>query len=66
MGYISREEAEEYPSLYMKKFAPATTTVEQLDHQNLWRRRAIMRKSMTEDEQEQGKRKWMLGSWRDR
>jgi len=39
--------------LYMTKYAPATLTVEQLDHQAIWKRRAMMGKAMTEEEAEQ-------------
>ena len=39
--------------LYMTKYAPATMTVEQLDHQAIWKRKALMGKAMTEEEIEQ-------------
>jgi hypothetical protein len=39
--------------LYMTKYAPATLTVEQLDHQAIWKRRAMTSKAMTEEEIEQ-------------
>ena len=39
--------------LYMTKCAPATLTVEQLDHQAIWKRRALMGKAMSEEETEQ-------------
>eukprot|EP00435_Cladocopium_sp_Y103_P003804 s6056_g1.t1 len=45
--------AEEESQLYTRKFAPATMTVEQLNHQAIWRRRALMGKPMTDDELEQ-------------
>ena len=44
---------EEPSPLYMTKYAPATMTVEQLDHQAVWKRRALMGKVMTEEEVEQ-------------
>ena len=39
--------------LYMTKYAPASLTVEQLDHQAIWKRRALMGKAMSEEETEQ-------------
>ena len=39
--------------LYITKYPPATLTVEQLDHQAIWKRKALMGKAMTEEEIEQ-------------
>ena len=48
---LTGQEAES--PLYFKKYAPAVMTVEQLDHQAVWKRRAMMGKTLTEEEQEQ-------------
>ena len=39
--------------LYPKKYRAAQLTTEQLDHQALWRRKAIVGKTMTDDERAQ-------------
>ena len=42
---------EEPPSpLYLKRYKPAALTPQQLDHQAIWRRRAMMQKHATDDE----------------
>ena len=48
---LTGQEAES--PLYFKKYAPAVMTVEQLDHQAVWKRRAMMGKSIAAEECEQ-------------
>ena len=48
---LTGQEAES--PLYLKKYAPALMTVEQLDHQAAWKRRAMMGKAITAEETEQ-------------
>ena len=50
---VSLTGAEPTSPLYMKKFSPATLTLEQLDNQAVWRRKALMGKPITEDEMAQ-------------
>eukprot|EP00435_Cladocopium_sp_Y103_P047305 s818_g13.t2 len=40
--------------LYFKKYRPAMLTPQQLNHQSIWRRRATMSKSVTDEERLQG------------
>ena len=50
---VSLTGVEDESPLYWRKYVPATMTVEQLNHQALWRRKAMMGKPITEDEAEQ-------------